>query len=932
MMIISKVFRVLFAIAAGALPALAGAEPPEPPDFARDIRPIFEKNCQRCHGAKMQKNDLRLDRKAPALKGGSSGPAILPGKSGRSLLYRYVAGLEPQIRMPPRGEALPAAEVALIARWIDDGARWPDGLEPPPAEEAVHWSLRLPVRPAPPEVKDPGWARDPLDRFVLARLEKERLAPAPEAERAVLIRRLTLDLHGLPPAIEEVEAFVNDRREGAWERLVDRLLSSPRYGERWAVHWLDVVRFAETSGFETNTPRENAWPYRDWVIRAFNEDLPYPRFIEEQLAGDAVGEDAATGFLVGGPYDTVKSPDVDLTLSQRLNELADMVSTTSTAFLGLTVGCARCHDHKFDPITQRDYYSIQAAFSGVEHGEREVEPPDRAEREARSSVLGKELTAIREALWGLEPEARPALPAGAAPGRPAVDPRENVDRFPPVEADRVRFTVLATNGAEPCIDELEVFSAAGAPENVALAARGAAVRSSSDLPGFGIHKLEHLNDGRGGNSRSWISAEPGAGWVEIDLPRPTLIDRVVWSRDREGVFKDRLAVRYRIEVGRKGAPLLTVATADDRRPPADIGASAGGDLGTAAEFQLLERRNEEIEAEVRKLAVRPKVYAGVFVAPKETHVLHRGDPREEREAVAPGAIACLGRPLGLPADAPERSRRLSLARWIGDPANPLTARVLVNRLWLHHFGEGIVATPSDFGANGSPPSHPELLDWLAVEMMERGWSIKAIQRLIVLSATYRQSSRPDTAGTAADAGCRLLWRFPPRRLEAEAIRDSILWASGKLDLRMGGHGYSAFEPNENYVRVYEPRKEFGPREWRRAVYQEKVRMRGDGTFAVFDSPDAGQTCPKRTRSTTPLQSLSLLNSPFVVEQAGYLAERVRREAGDAVEAQVRRAFLRVLLREPDGEEAAASARLVAAYGLKALCRSLFNSNEFLFLE
>jgi hypothetical protein len=823
-----------------------------------------------------------------------------------------------------------AALLVLAAALIPGRAAQPGETAGGP-ERRPHWSFAPVRRPDPPAPRGAAWARNPIDLFILERLEAAGLSPAPEADRAVLIRRLSLDLTGLPPSPEEVEAFAGDPRPDAYEALVERLLASPRHGERWAVHWLDAVRFAETHGFEMNQPRGNAWPYRDYVIRAFNEDRPYDRFIRDQLAGDALGEDAATGFLVAGPWDGVKSPEERLTREQRANELQDLVNAAGTVFLGLTLGCARCHDHKFDPILQREFYAVQAVFAGVEHGEREVEPPDREERERRAVPVARELAAVEKELWALEPI------AGLAPGsppRPAVSPLRNTDRFAPVIARRLRFTVRKTNNLEPCLDEIEVFTVEDPPRNVALAALGVRARSSSDYAGSELHKLAHLNDGRHGNSRSWISAEMGSGWVEVEFSESARIDRVVWGRDREGKFQDRLAIDYAIEVEAEDGQRRLVASAADRQPYGAPAAAGGGSAPVAnapGPFAELDARRRRLEQSLKELREKPRVYAGVFKEPPPTRLCHRGDPLEEREAVVPGAVAALGIPFSLPPGTPESQRRLALARWIADPANPLTARVMANRIWLHHFGAGLVATPSDFGAAGAPPSHPALLDWLAAELVASGWSLKALHRRIVMSSAYRQSSRPDPAGLAADAGCRLLWRFPPRRLEAEAIRDAILLASGKLDLAMGGPGFSAFLPNENYVRVYDPKREFGPADWRRMVYQTKVRMHEDGTFGAFDCPDAGQVCPRRPRSTTAFQSLNLLNSPFVLEQAGFLGARLRREAGDDAGRQVLRAFRLAFGRDPDPEELAAATRLVEGHGGAALARALFNSSEFLFI-
>jgi len=914
-----------------ALILLAGDAGAGPVDFERDVRPIFERSCLECHGPRAPKNFFGLYSRERLLAGGISGPAVLPGRSGESRLVRYVSGSEEGIVMPPRGGRLTAEEVALLAAWIDQELPWPAGLrlKPDEPESPPPWYLERPVKSAPPDVKAAEWLRNAVDRFILARLEREGLSPSPEADRADLIRRLSLNLLGLPPEPEETAAFLADPAPDAYERLVERLLASPRYGERWGRHWLDAVRFAETHGFEMNQPRPSAWRYRDWVIEAFNADVPYDRFVEAQLAGDLLGEPAATGFLVAGPWDQVKSPDVVLTAQQRMDELHDMVSATGATFLGLTVGCARCHNHKFDPISQLDYYRLQAVFAGVQHGERGVEDTDLPRRRGAARALQAELAQVDARRAALEPLASAGSEAAREPGsstsgpRPAVNSRRNVDRFAPVEARWVRFTVLKTNLYEPCIDELEVFAAGGEPRNLALASSGAKTRSSGNYSGSELHKLEHVNDGRHGNGRSWISNEPGKGWVEVELADAAAIDRVVWGRDREGKYQDRLAVEYRIEVAAEPGDWRLVASSADRASREQPAAAVG-------EAGALARRAEELSVEIERLLAPARAYAGVFAAPGPTHRLHRGDPLQKREEVAPGSIAVLGRPLAVDPKADDGVRRLALARWIAARENPLTARVIVNRIWLHHFGEGLVSTPSDFGAGGAGPGHRELLDYLAAELMDRGWSIKSLQRAIVLSSAYRQSSRPRAAALAVDGDARLLWRFPPRRIDAESIRDAILQASGALDLSMGGPGYEVFEPNENYVRVYEPKKEYGPAEWRRMVYQRRVRMQHDAVFGAFDCPDGGQMCPKRTRSTTPIQALGLFNSEFVACQAEVFAARLRAQASRP-EDRVERAFRIVFSRAPDPDERRATVKFVEAEGLEALCRALFNSSEFLFL-
>ena len=870
-------------------------------------------------------------------------------------LFAFVASLV------PAGVQAQADKATLLP----NEGRAVNGAEDAPAAR-THWSLKpviCPPVPRPAAGRKDAERRNPIDAFVGARLTGLKLVPSREADRRTLIRRLYLDLVGLPPTPEEVRAFERDKAPDAYQNLVEKLLGSPHYGERWARHWLDVVRFAETTGFEVNTPRPNAWPYRDYVIRAFNEDKPYTRFITEQLAGDVFGEDAATGFLVAGPDDLVKSPDPVLTANQRADELHDMVSTTSSAFLGLTVGCARCHNHKFDPIPQTDYYSLKAIFEGVRHGERRTNPGATEAKEQELAEKRHRLAAIDAKLAEFEPLAQARL-VETNRLRAPVHPRQNVERFAAITAKKLRFTIEKTIGdAEPCIDELEVYTAESPARNIALASAGTKARASSVYPNSEIHRLEHINDGQYGNSRSWISNERGKGWVELEFPMPATIDRVVWARDREQTFADRLALEYRIEAASGSNDWRLVAGSGDRRRY-EPGSKAQPDVSLvgltaeqAAAATKLAPERAKVEATIAELSRVPMVYGGTFASPGPTYRLFRGDPMEKREIIEPGALGVIPVKFNLesnPGCPPARAttnlsgnqdRRLRLAQWIANPDNPLTARVMVNRLWQYHFGEGLVNTPSDFGANGARPSHPELLDWLASEFMQPTvsgaklelhssifpWSIKHIQRLIVNSATYRQSSRSRADCLAVDAGSRLLWRFPARRLEAEPIRDMILSMSGKLDVRMGGPGFSFFEPNENYVRVYAPKKEFGPADWRRMVYGTVVRQRPDGVFGVFDCPDGGQIAPKRTRSTTPLQALNLLNSSFMMQQAGFLAERLEREAGQDAKTQARRAFELAFQREPEGKELAAAAKLIREQGLPVFCRAIFNANEFVYL-
>jgi hypothetical protein len=808
-------------------------------------------------------------------------------------------------------------------------------------EKGAHWSF-LPV--SRPVVPGNGNA---VDEFVGAKLRAEGLTTSPEADRVTLIRRVYLVMLGLPPSPEEVAAFVGDRGEQAFERLVDRVLEDPRCGERWGRHWLDVIRFAETNGFETNRERPNAWRFRDYIIAAFNEDKTYDRFIREQLAGDALGVDVGTGFLVGGALDIVKSPDPVLTAQQRADELDDMVATTGTAFLGLTVGCVRCHSHKFDPISHGEYYSMAAMFAGVQHGDRALPMPP--EQKARLEVLEGRVRELEARMQRFLAKPAVAKVGTSVVGRvrPAVQARINEEVIQPIEARLVRFTIEATSGGEPCIDELEVWSG---DRNVALASRGTKATASGTLPGYEIHKLEHVNDGKAGNPRSWISNESGKGWVQLELAKSAKIDRIVWGRDRDGNFGDRVATNYRIEASIDGTQWTTVASSVDRaefkggttKPPGPVYVFDGLPEAEATEGRGWLAELEKVKKERDAAARGPSVYAGNFGKPAEIRRFHRGDPMQPREAVAPATLAIF-RPLTLSTNTPEQERRVQLADWIASPENPLTARVMVNRVWQHHFGVGLVDTPNDFGKNGTRPTHPELLDWLAAEFMKPGgagaggdkaarpWSIKHLHRLILTSATWRQSSRPRAEALRVDGATRLLWRFPPRRLEAEAIRDGMLAVSGNLDRTIGGPSFHLHEVDRENVYHYHPKEEFGASEWRRMVYAYKVRMEQDGIFGSFDCPDGSLVMPKRSLSTTPLQALNLFNSRFVQQQASILAARVSKETGEEASAQVRRVWQLVFQREPDAAELREAERFVRERGGAALCRAVLNSNEFLFI-
>ncbi len=913
-------------------------------DFNRDIEPIFAAHCYVCHGPKTQESNFRLDVRLIALGTADLGaPPIVPGDISNSPLIRFVSGEDLDFLMPPEGEGdrLLKPQIELLRQWIDEGANWPDdGAEPGETEITTdHWSFQPVVDPPVPEIDTEIAGRfqpaNEIDHFIAKGLRNAGLQSSPTADRTTLIRRIYLDLHGLLPTPQQVQRFANDESDDAWTKVIDEVLSSSHYGESWARHWLDIVRFGESTGFEVNRDRSNAFYYRDYVIDALNDDKSFRDFILEQIAGDALDVDEATGFLVGGPYDIVKSPDINLTLMQRQDELADYVNTTSTTFLGLTVGCARCHNHKFDPILQRDYYALQAFFSGVQHGERKLMRSLPEATRAELAEFERQLVS-QEALLAELAATAPIEQARADSLLPPVNASMNTDTFPPVEARFVRFSINRCNQSEPCIDELEIFN--DKMINVALSSSGSVASSSGNYEGDPKHQLAHVIDGKYGNEFSWIASKATDCWVQIELPSPATIERLVWARDRQGTLNDRLAIDYSISISMDGKEWQMVADSSGRQPflidgkepeGAFIARLSESDADVARKV-LGEIQRLRAEIKTRNDSI-PSAYVGTFKENETTYRLHRGDPLAPREEVAPDVLTVMKR-LGLDSGLPEQERRLKLAKWIASDSNPLTARVIVNRVWQFHFGRGIVATPSDFGVNGARPTHPELLDWLTLRFMESGWSLKWLHRQIMMSTTYRQSSTPVSESLARDADCQMLWRFPPRRLEAEAIRDCILQASGKLNSLAGGPGFLLFRVDRENVHHYFSLDKFEPEHFRRMIYMTKIRQQQEDVFGAFDCPDGGQTIPNRNRSTTPLQSLNLLNSPFMLEQADFLAVRLTELAGADPQAQITMAYNLLLLREPAADELADAVVFVNKFGLSDFCRALLNANEFLFLS
>jgi mono/diheme cytochrome c family protein len=959
-MIRTRLALGLLASAAWMMPAAADAA--DAVDFQRHVAPLLSACCVSCHSAGQAKGGLDLSSRAGALRGGENGASIVPGRPAESwLLDMIVSGDKGRPEMPAKGEPLSAAEVKLVREWIAAGASWPEKLVlHEPAKAGADWWSLVPLakaEPPAPASLPAAWKQSPIDRFVGAKLIERHLSPNPEADRRTLIRRVTYDLLGLPPTPEETAGFVHDSRPDAYERLVDRLLASPYYGEQWGRHWLDVIRFGESRGFERNQIVTNAWPFRDYVIRSFNDDKPFDQLVVEHLAGDVIGKDrpeveVGTTFLVCGAYDDVGNKDPVAAAQIRANTLDDMIRATAEAFLGLTVGCARCHDHKFDPIRQDDYYSLFATFAGVTHGERTVATAAaRQARQQRLAPLEREQQRLTDEKSRLEEELFARGTAREAEisqrwKRPTPMYSLIEESFAPAKARYVRLVVEATSrmGQKPAsksydIDEFEVFNAAEPPQNVALASVGAkaagAHRVAEDFaeaygPQFTI-------DGK--YASPWNASGPE---LKITLAREEVVRRVVFSSNRNADFMRAFPAEYRVEVSRDGHAWTKVADSHDRQPVSqdDRRRRLIEAVMTAAERQRLAEIGRElktVEAAIAKVPALPTWWVGNFTkGAGPFRVFLGGDPQRPGGEVQPASLSTLsgsGPTFRLPADAPEGQRRLALARWLVDPRLPLAARVMANRLWQFHFGTGLVDTPSDFGYLGSRPTHPELLDWLARRLIEHGWRLKPLSREIVLSQAYRQAGTHRAQAARVDAGSRYLWRFPPRRLSAEELRDTVLAVSGKLDPRMGGPGFLLYRYLQDNVATYVPLDAPGPETYRRAVYHHFARASRVDLLSEFDCPDAAQATPSRVATTSPLQALTLLNHRFTLDMSRFFAERLRREAGpDKPREQVRLALELVGGLPLEGNDEQASIAFVQQYGLPAFCRALLNSNQLLYLD
>ena len=948
------------------------------PDFVREIQPIFESRCYDCHGPKKHEAGLRLDQKPDALRGGESGPAILPGKSADSLLVQAVAGLRDDLkRMPKKGDPLTTEQISLLRAWIDQGADWPES--GPVKDPRRHWAFHAPLRPPLPATQLAHWARTPVDAFILARLEKEHLPPAPEADKITLLRRLSLDLIGLPPSLEEVDAFLADASPDAYERQVERLLKSPHYGERWGRHWLDAARYADSDGFEKDKSRQ-VWFYRDYVIQSFNRDLPYDQFIIEQLAGDLLpnarqDQIVATGFLRNSMVNEEGAIDPE---QFRMEAMFDRMDAIGKSILGVTIQCAQCHSHKFDPLTQEEYYRMFAFLNSDHEAQHIVYTPEEhmkiAEITRRMSEIEADLQhrapdwETRLAAWetsvrGHQPEWQPLaiehvgdndqryydqkdlskLAAGYAPTKLTSTWRatNHLASLGAFRLDLLNDPNLPCRGPGRSFKgtcaltefKVEVADAANPTNKVQVKIVKATADYSNperDLePNFYDKSDKHRVTGPidfaidGKDETAWgIDAGPGrrnqprhAVFVPekpVGFPGGTIVtirltqNHGGWNSDdhmNNNLGRFRLSVTAATNATADPLPRRvreTLAVPREQRSPAQQTAVFSYWRTTVPEWKESNAATEALWQEWPAGSTSLALMARE--EPRDTRVLKRGDFLKPTKPVTAGVPSFLH---SLPE--PYEPSRLTFAKWLADRRSPTTARVFVNRMWQAYFGTGLVSTPEDLGTQSELPSHPELLDWLACEFMDHGWSIKHIHQLIVNSAAYRQSSRIDPERYTNDPYNRLLARGPRLRVEGEIVRDIALAASGLLNPKVGGRSVMPpapaylFQPPASYA-PFPWVDETGPDRYRRALYTFRRRSTPYPALQTFDVPNADFSCVRRQRSNSPLQALVSLNEPQFVECAQALARVTLEQGGKTDGERVSYAFRRAVSRPPtEGE-------------------------------
>ncbi len=945
-------------------------------DYLTQIKPLLTQHCYDCHAAEVQQSGFRLDTAESAQKGGDHGPAIVAGQAEKSLLFQVLVGQSDVKRMPDEADPLPATAIALIKQWIDAGAIAPADEQPQqasnPERNGKHWAFQTIAKPAVPDITGNAWVRNPIDAFIVRALNEHGLQPSPEAEPTTLIRRLSLDIRGTLPSIDEVDAFLADQQPGAYERLVDRMLDAPEYGERWGRHWLDAARYADSNGFTIDGPR-SIWKYRDWVIDAINADLPFDQFTIEQLAGDMLPDATESQVIATGFHrNTLVNEEGGTDDEQfRVEAVSDRVDTMGSVYLGLTLGCARCHEHKYDPITQREYYNLFAIFNNCD--EPTLQVPN-AQQKQHLGQLHAEIDAVKKLLAAREAEHAAGLPAWeqtlAGQGALAwtsLDPAHIAAKNGTV-ITRLDDQSLVTDFSVPATDvftltcdaklehitgvRLEALTHPSLP----MMGPGRAPNGNFVLSEFTLEAVPLNEQGQplsepvkisiaravadhaqvGYAVAQTIDGNQSTGWA-VDVETGSL------NVDREAVFVPeqpldnkhgyRLVVhlhqnhseagyllgRFRLSATGMARELLDVPSSirniaslpKDKRTETQQQQLAAAYKQTdalrapiAARLDELKRREDQLVRQIPTTLVMKEL-----PQPRETHINIRGDflrPGARVTGGAPAAVAC-GYQL------PKRPTRLDFARWLVAADNPLTSRVTVNRIWQGYFGFGLVRTENDFGTQGSPPTHPELLDWLAGEFIRQGWSMKSLHRLIVTSATYRQLSVMRAELSEADPDNRWLGRQNRLRLEAEAIRDVALSASGLLSRKMKGPSVYPPQPEGIYVLTQQKKawpEETGEDRHRRGMYTYFWRSSPYPLFPTFDAPDANTACTRRTRSNTPLQALTLANDRAFFELAEGLGARIV-SAGPADHlGRIRFAFRICLSRAPSAEELTTLAALM----------------------
>ena len=983
------IFRGVFWMLGGGAALLVSLSAQKAVDFDSEIAPILTTRCLECHSGPDPEQGLDLSSHQSAMKGGQGGLALVAHDLENSLLWRQLESDE----MPPENP-LSESEKALFRRWILDGAQWGKaslsrfGKSSEKRAGSDWWSLQPVRRPVVPNLETDDWSLNPIDSFVSRKRSELGLKPSEPAPLRTLIRRISFDLLGLPPDPNDVERLLQDPSRRAYEEWVERLLVSPELGERWARHWLDIARFGESQGFERDHIRLHSWRYRDWVVNALNQNLPYNEFARMQLAGDVLSPQnstgiVATGFLVAGAYDVVGQSQQSAAMRAvvRQDEMEDYVSTVGQTFLGLTVHCARCHDHKFDPILQREYYQLAASLAGVRPGERTVREPALLNR-FDSRVANAERRLIEDAQPFVDQivAARRLAPPATSGARPLLEIEGDHLETKAGEALRVRDGVLWFDegasdlvfpGSADLTEKSVHISFALFPEPrrkqrvISFATLDGSIQESlwldaeggiwmqyqeEDLKRIGAFDpkpssdlIHHLTFVFGNGDKLWVFSNGQAMAEPFFWRKGVKYSKNAYEIRLSGTTQSKNEPKGQSPFGVKKLGLYNGALT-----PREVAELVGVTSEYVSEPELQESLEDDFKKDRNDLIFEleqlrsqrtrlssSRAYAVTPKKPEPVHLLKRGNPASPGDLVQAAGIASiqgLNAEFGLSDESSDGARRIALANWISDPANPLFARVIVNRLWFYHFGAGLVPTPSDFGFSAGKPSHPDLLDWLAAELVDRNWDLKAIHRLILTSATYRQSSMLRKDAFAVDADNRSLWRMNPKRLEAEGLRDAILAVSGLLNSEMGGPGYQDFSTYVHNSQFYEMLDPIGETFHRRSLYRMWIRSGRSPFLDVFDCPDPSATAPKRAVTTTPLQALTLMNNSFVLRMADALSERMKRLKAEGLGGEVEQAFRWCFGRKPSQEEMTEAQAVIESHGRSVFARALLNSSELLYVD